>query len=103
MSFITWNWNAKEMPEVIGKFGLGVQNEAGQNLAEFCQENTLVIANTLFQQHTRQLYTWTSSGGRCQSQTGYVLCSQKWKSSIELAKTRPGAGCGSDHQLLTAK
>jgi len=103
MSFITWNWNAKEMPEVIGKFGLGVQNEAGQNLAEFCQENTLVIANTLFQQHKRQLYTWTSSGGRCQSQTGYVLCSQKWKSSIELAKTRPGAGCGSDHQLLTAK
>ena len=47
--FITGNWNAKEIPGVIGKFGLEVQNEAGQNLAEFCQENTLVIANTLFQ------------------------------------------------------
>ena len=59
-------WNAKiesqEIPGVTGKFGLGVQNEAGQRLTEFCQENTLVIANTLFQQHKR-LYTWTSPDG----------------------------------------
>ena len=62
--FITGNRNAKvgsqETPEVTGKFGLRVQNEAGQRLPEFCQENTLVIANTLFRQHKRQLYTWTS-------------------------------------------
>ena len=62
--FIIGDWNAKvgsqETPGVTGKFGLGVQNEAGQRLIEFCQENTLVIANTLFQQHTRRLYTWTS-------------------------------------------
>jgi len=57
-------WNAKvgsqETPEVTGKFGLGIQNEVGQRLTEFCQENALVIANTLFQQHKRRLYTWTS-------------------------------------------
>ena len=62
--FIIGDWNAKvgsqETPEVMGKFGLGVQNEAGQRLTEFCQENALVIANTLFQQHKRRLYTWTS-------------------------------------------
>ena len=62
--FIIGDWNAKvksqETPGVTGKFGLGVQNEAGQRLTEFCQENTLVIANTLFQQHKRRLYTWTS-------------------------------------------
>ena len=61
--FIIGDWNAKvesqEIPGVTGKFGLGVQNEAGERLIEFCQENTLVIANTLFQQHKRKLYTWT--------------------------------------------
>ena len=62
--FIIGDWNAKvgsqETPGVTGKFGLGVQNEAGQRLIEFCQENTLIIANTLFQQHKRRLYTWSS-------------------------------------------
>ena len=62
--FIIGDWNAKvgsqETSGVTGKFGLGVQKEAGQRLVEFCQENTLVIANTLFQQHKRRLYTWTS-------------------------------------------
>ena len=66
--FIIANWNAKvgsqEIPGVIGKFGLGVQNEAGQRLLELCQENALVIANTLFQQHERRLCTWTSPDGQ---------------------------------------
>ena len=66
--FIIGDWNAKEgsqeIPGVIGKFGLGVQNESGQRLIEFCQENTLVIANTLFQQHKRRHYMWTSPGGQ---------------------------------------
>ena len=66
--FIIGDWNAtvgsQEIPGVRGKFGLGVQNEAGQKLIEFCQENTLVIANTLFQQHKRRLYTWTSPDGQ---------------------------------------
>ena len=66
--FIIGDWNAKagsqEIPGVKGKFGLGVQNEAGQRLIEFCQENALVIANTLFQQHKRRLYTWTSPDGQ---------------------------------------
>jgi len=66
--FIIGNWNAKvgspEIPGVTGKFGLGVQNEAGQRLIKFCQENTLVIADTLFQQHKKRLYTWTSPDGQ---------------------------------------
>ena len=66
--FVIGDRNAKvgsqETPGVTGKFGLGVQNEAGQMLIEFCQENALVIANTLFQQHKRRLYTWTSPDGQ---------------------------------------
>ena len=66
--FVIGDWNAKvgiqETPGVTGKFGLGVQNEAGQRLIEFYQENALVIENTLFQQHKRRLYTWTSPDGQ---------------------------------------
>ena len=89
--------------QVTGKFDLGIQNEAGQRLTEFCQENALVIANTLLQQHKRRLYTWTSPNGQYQNQTYYIPCSWRWRSCIQLAKTRPGADCGSDHQLFIAK
>ena len=85
--FIIGDWNAKvgsqETPGVTDKFGLGVQNEAGQRLIEFCQENTLVIANALFQQHKRRLYTWTSQDGQYQNQIDYILCSQRGRSSIQ--------------------
>ena len=66
--FIIGDWNAnvgsQETPGVTGKFGLGIWNEAGQRLIELCQENALVITNTLFQQHKRRLYTWVSSDGQ---------------------------------------
>ena len=88
---------------MTGKFGLGVQNEAGQRLTEFCQENALVIVNTFFQQHKRRLYTWTSPDDQHRNQIDYILCSQRWRSSIQLAKTRPGADYGSDYELLIAK
>ena len=105
--FVIGEWNAKvgiqETPGVTGKFGFGVQNEAGQKLIEFCQENALVIANTLFQQHKRRLYTWTSPDGQHQNQIDYILCNQRWRSSIQPTKTRPGADCGSDHEHLIAK
>ena len=68
-----------------------------------CQGITLVIANTLFQQHNRRLYTWTSPDGQYRNQIDYILFSQRWTSSIESAQTRPGADCGSDHELLIAK
>ena len=86
-----------------GKFVLGVQNEAGQRLIEFCQENALVIANTLFQQHKRRLYTWIAPDGQYWNQIDYILCSQRWRSSIQSTKARPGANCGSDRELLIAK
>ena len=105
--FIIGYWNAKvgsqETPGVTGKFGPGVQNEAGQRIIEFCEENALVIANTLFQQHKRRLYTWTSPDGQHRNQTDYILYSQRWRSSIQSAKTRPGTDCGSDHELLITK
>ena len=85
---IIGDWNAKvgsqETPGVTGKFGLGVWNEAGQRLIEFCQENALIIVNTLFQQHKRRLYTWTSLDGQQQNQIDSMLCSQRWRSSMLL-------------------
>ena len=105
--FIIGDWNAKvgkqETPGVTGKFGLGVRNEAGQRLITFCQENALVIANTLFQQHKRRLYTWISPDGQYRNQIDYILCSQRWRSSIQSAKTKLRVDCGSDHELLIAK
>ena len=66
--FIIGNWNAKigneEIPKITGKFSLGVENVVGQRLTEICQKNTLVKTNTLFQQHNRRLYTWTSPDGQ---------------------------------------
>ena len=70
---------------------------------EFGQENTFIIANTLFQQHKRRLYTRTSPDGQYRNQIDYILCSQRWRSSIQSAKIRLGADCGSCHELLVAK
>ena len=104
---IIGGWNAKvesqEIPGVTGKFGFGVQNEAGQRLTEFYQENALVKVNTLVQQHKRWLYMWTSPDSQHWNQIDYILYSQRWKSSIQSAKTRLGAACGSDHELLVAR
>ena len=80
-----------------------MRNEARQRLIELCQENALVIANTLFQQHKRRLYTWTSPDGQHRNQIDYILCTQRCRSSIQSAKTRPGADCGSDNEYLIAK
>ena len=105
--FIIGDWNAKlgsqEIPGVTGKSGLRAQNETWQRLIEFCQENALVIANTCFQQHKRQLYTWTSPDSQYQYQINSILCSQRWRISTQSAKTRLGADCGSDHELLITK
>ena len=104
--FITGDWNAKvgsqEIPAVTGKFGLGVQNEAGQRLTEFCQKNALDMAKT-FQQHKGWLYTWTSPDGQYWNLINYILCTQRWRSSMQSVKTRPGGDCGSDHELHFAK
>ena len=90
--FLIGDWNEKigsqETPGVTGRFGLGIRNEAGQRLIVFCQENTLVIANTLFQQHKRRLYTWTSPDGQHRNQNDYILCSQRLRSSIQSAKNK---------------
>ena len=76
--FIIGERNAKvgsqETPGVTGKFDLGMQNEAEQRLIESCQENALVIANTLFQQHKRRLHPWTSLNGQHQNQIDFILC-----------------------------
>ena len=90
--FIIGDWNAKvgtqETPGVTGKFCLGIWNEAGQRLIVFCQDNALVIANTLFQQYKSRLYTWTSPDGQHQKQIDYILCSQRWRSSLYSQETQ---------------
>ena len=80
-----------------------MRNEAGERLIEYYQETALVIANTLFQQHKRRLYTWSSPDGQYENQINYILCTQRWRSSIQSAKTRLGADCGSDHERLIVK
>ena len=84
------DWNEKvgsqETPGVTGKYGSEVWNEAGQRLIVFCKENTLVIANTIFQLHKKRLYTWTSRGGQHLNQIDYTVCGQRWRSSIQSAK-----------------
>ena len=81
--FMTGDWNTKlgsqEISGVTDKFGLGVQNKALQRLIEFCQENALVIANTLFQQHKRRSYTWTSPDGQYRNHIDYVLLAKDGK------------------------
>ena len=102
--FIIGDWTAKVgSQEITGKFGLGVQNEAGQRLTEFCQENARVRANTLFQQHKRRFYTWTLPDHQYWNQIDYIHCSWRWRKSLKSAKTRLGADCGSDHELIIAK
>ncbi|XP_062826063.1 craniofacial development protein 2-like [Anolis carolinensis] len=105
--FITGDWNAKVGSQmktgITGKHGLGQQNEVGHRLIEFCQENSLCITNTLFQQPKRQLYTRTSPDGQHRNQIDYIFCSQRWRTSIQSVKTRPGADCSSDHELLIAQ
>ena len=80
------NWNAKvgnqEILRITGKLGFGVQNEARRRLTEFCQENTLAIENTMFQQPKRQLYIWISLHDQYRNQIYYILCRQRWRSSM---------------------
>ena len=87
----------------MGKFGLGVQNEARQRLIQLCQENALITTNTLFQQYKRRLYIWASSDGQYRNQIDYILCSHKWRSSVQPSKTRPEADYGTDHELFIVK
>ena len=88
--FIIGDWNAKVGSQkthgVTGKLGSGVWIESGKRLKEFCKENPLVIANTLFQQHKKRPYTWTSPDGQHRNQIDYIVCSQRWRSSEHTAK-----------------
>ena len=106
--FIIGDWNAnvesQKTPGITGKFGLGVQNsEAGKRLVEFCQESALVIANTLFQQHKRRLYTWTPPDGQHWNQIDYILCSQKMEKLYTVSRNKTGSWLWLDHELLIAK
>ena len=94
---------SQEIPGVTGKFGFRVQNEARQSLAEFCQEEH--TGHSKYSLPTIQEKTLHMDITRCQykNQFDYILCSQRWRSSIQLAKTRLGTDCGSDHELLIAK
>ena len=105
--FIIGDWNAKVGNQEITWSNRQIwpwsRKQSGAKANRFCQDNTLVVANTLFQQHKRRFHTWTSPDGQYQNQIDYILCSQRWRSSIQSAKTRLGTDCGSDHELLIVK
>ena len=103
--FIIGDWNAKvgsqRYLEKQANLVLEYKMKQVKGQQSFQKKNsTLVIANILFQQHKRRHYTWTSPDGQYRSQIDYILCSQIWRSSIQSVKTRPGADCGSDHELI---
>ena len=104
--FTIGDWNVKvgsqEIPGVTGKFSLEIQNETGQRLIVLPRECTGHSKHPL-PTTQRILYTWTSPDGQHRNQIDYILCSQRWRSSIQSAKIRPGADCGLDHELLIAK
>ena len=101
------DWNAKVgsqgTPGVTGKFGLGMQNEARKRLIEFCQENALGIANTLFQKHKRRLYTWTSPDGQPEITLIIFFAAKDGEALYSQQKQDQELDCGSDHELLIAK
>ena len=101
------DWNSKvgdrsDYP-VVGKYGLGNKNDAGDRMIDFCKINELFISNTMFQQHKRRLYTWTSPNGLHKNQIDYICGRQRWQSSFLSTKTYPGADCGTDHKLLVSR
>ena len=97
-----FNCKSRKIPGVTCKFCLGIQNEIGQSLIEFCQENTLVT-KTPFSNNTREHSTCEHHQVVYSKIRLIFFCSWKWRSSWQSAKIRPGADCGSDHELLIAK
>uniref|UniRef100_H3A0U1 Endonuclease/exonuclease/phosphatase domain-containing protein n=1 Tax=Latimeria chalumnae TaxID=7897 RepID=H3A0U1_LATCH len=83
--------------------GLGVMNKCGERVEEFCETNCLIIANTVFTQHPQKLYTWILLDGKMWNQTDYIMVNKRWRTTIKMAKTLPGADCSIDHQLLIVK
>ena len=88
---------------IIGNYGLGKQNERGQRLIEFCNENNMVIMNTWFQQPLRRLYTWKSPGDISRNQIDYIMINQTFRNCVKQARTYPGADLNSDHNPVTIK
>ena len=83
-----------------GRFGLGVRNSRGERLTDFAIDNDLVLTNTLFKQHPRRLFTWTSPDGETRIQIDYMLVKRRHWSTVQNTRMFPGADCGTDHQLL---
>ena len=104
--YIMGDWNAKvgnqEVKGIAGKFGLGRRNGRGGRLIEFCVENDLCIANTIFSKLENYLYTWTSPNGRYRNQNAFLLGKCRWRTSVQDITTEPDEDCGSDHELLVA-
>jgi len=91
-----------EADRFVGSHGLGIRNASGDRVHEFCATNDLVVSNTFFKNPPRRLYTWTSPDGKHRNQIDFIMIKGRWKSMVRAAKTRPGADCGSDHELLIA-
>ena len=100
MLLVMGDFNAKvgrrepsAMSSAVGLYGLGETNEAGEQLEDFCLEHELALANTMFKQHPRRLYTWTCPDGNTRNQIDYISIAQRWKTSLMNCRTYPGADC----------
>jgi len=109
MLLVMGDFNAKvgrrepsAMSSAVGLYGLGETNEAGEQLEDFCLEHELALANTMFKQRPRRLYTWTSPDGNTRNQIDYISVARRWKTRLMNCRTYPGADCDTDHQLLVA-
>ena len=104
--YVIGDWNAKlgqdETDGTTGRFRLGERYERGYQHVEFCSRNDLQIMNTVFKLHARRLYTWRSPYQTTRSQTDYIICKTRWRSSVRRVTTLPGAVCGTDQHLLIA-
>jgi len=104
--FITGDFNTKvgqkvQDNDVGGHYGLGCRNARGESLINFCDDNKLVITNTLFQHHKRKRYTWCSTNGVTRNQIDFILVTQRFRSCVTNSRAYPGADCGSDHNLVS--
>lgn len=90
--------NDDHLRTMISQYGIGTRNVRGERLLQFCIDNNFTIANSLFKQHIRRLYTWTSPDQRTKNQIDYIMIRSRWRTSILSTKTLPGADCSTDHR-----
>ncbi|XP_033122243.1 craniofacial development protein 2-like [Anneissia japonica] len=107
ITIVMADFNAKigqnEEGKIVGKYGLGQRNARGERLVEWCIENRMIVTNTHFKHHSRNLYTWKSPGDGCRNQIDFIMINERFRNTVKRVRTYPGADCNTDHILLSGK